>query len=51
MNRVDDDLPDLILNNEVIKKVEKTKYMGISTDDSLNWKEQYKTIKNKLKGA
>ena len=51
LNRVDDDLPDLVLNNEVIKRVDKTKYLGINIDESLNWKEQYKTIKNKLKGG
>ena len=51
LNRIDDDLPDLVLNNEVIKRVDKTKYLGINIDESLNWKEQYKTVKNKLKGA
>jgi len=51
LNRVDDDLPDLVLNNEIIKRVDKAKYLGINIDESLNWKEQYKTIKNKLKGG
>ena len=45
LNRVDDDLHDLVLNNEVIKRIDKTKYLGINIDESLNWKEQYKTIK------
>ena len=48
--RVGNDLPDLVLNNEVIKRAGKTKYLGINIDESLSWKEQYKTIKNKLKG-
>ena len=41
MNRVGNDLSDLILNNEVIKSI----------DESLTWKELYKTIKNKFKGG
>ena len=51
LNKVGNDLPDLVLNNEVIKRVDKTKYLGINIEESLNWKEQYKTIKNKLKGG
>ena len=51
LNRVDGDLPDIVLNNEVIKRVDKTKYLGININQSLNRKEQYKTIKNKLKGG
>ena len=43
-------LPDLVLSHEIIKRVEKTKYLGINIDESLSWKEQYKAIKNKLKG-
>ena len=46
LNRAGDDLPDLVLNNEVIKRVDKEKYLGINIDESLNWKEQlYKYIK------
>ncbi len=52
LNRVvGDAIPDLVLNNEVIKRVDKTKYLGINIDENLNWKEQYKTVKNKLKGG
>ena len=51
LNRVDGDLPDLVLNNEVIKRVDKTKYLGIYIDQILNWIEQYKTMKSKLKGG
>ena len=45
LNKIGNDLPDLVLNNEVIKRVDKTKYLGINIDESLNWKEQYKDIK------
>ena len=51
LNKISNDFPDLVLNNEVIKRVDKTKYLGINIDESLNWKEQYKAIKNKLKGT
>ena len=47
--KVGNDLPDLVLNNEVIKRVDKTKDLGININESLSWKEQYKTIKNNLK--
>ena len=50
LNKIGNDLPDLFLNNEVIKRVDKTKYLGINIDEeSLHWKEQYKGIKNMLK--
>ena len=51
LNRVGNKVPNLVLINEVIKKVEKIKYLGINIDESLNWEEQYKTVKNKLKGG
>ena len=51
LNRVDNELSNLVLNNEVIKRVDKVKYLGINIDESLNWEEQYKTVKNKLKGG
>ena len=41
LNRAGDDLPDLVLNNEVIKRVDKEKYLGINIDESLNWKSSY----------
>ena len=49
LNRVGDELPNFVLNNEAIERVEKTKYLCINIDESLNWEEQYKTVKNKLK--
>ena len=36
LNKVGDELPNLFLNNEVIKRVEKIKYLGTSIDESLN---------------
>ena len=49
LNKVGDELPNLVLNNEVIKRAEKIKYVGINIDESRNWEEQYTTVKNKLK--
>ena len=46
LNQTGNDLPDLVLNNEVMKRVDKIKYLGIIIDESLNWKEQHKAIKN-----
>ena len=40
LNRVDDEFPNLVLNNEVIKRAEKIKQLGINIDESLNWEEQ-----------
>ena len=51
LNRIGNIIPDLTFNNEVIKRVNKTNYQGIIIDDNLNWKGQYKIIKNKLKGG
>jgi len=51
LNRVDDELPNFVLNNEAIKRVEKIKHLGINIDENQNWKQQYKTVKNKLKGG
>ena len=36
---------------KLLKWVEKIKYLGINIDESLNWEEQYKTVKNKFKGG
>ena len=40
LKKVGNDLPDLVLDNEVIKRVDKTKYLEINIDESLNWREQ-----------
>ena len=47
LNWVGDELPNLVLNNEVIKKVEKIKYLVSNIAESLNWEEQYRTVKKK----
>ena len=47
LNWVGDELPNLVLNNGVIKKVEKIKYLVINIVESLNWEEQYRTVKKK----
>ena len=47
-------LPELspfYLNNIRIKQVYKTKYLGLTVDDSLNWNEQYKSVKGKVVGG
>ena len=41
LNRVSNELPNLVLNNKVIKRVDKMKYLGINIDESLYWEEQY----------
>ena len=51
LNRVGIELSNLVLNDAVINRVEKIKYLGINIDESLNWEKQYKTVKNKLKGG
>ena len=51
LNRVGNELSNLVLNIAVIKRAEKIKYVGINIDESLNWEKQYKTVKNKLKGG
>ena len=51
LNKVGNELPNLFLNKEVIKMLEKSKYLGINIDESLNWEEQYKTVKSKRKGG
>ena len=50
-DRIDNDIPDRTLNNENTKRVNKIKYLGIIVDDNLDWKGQYKCIKDKLKGG
>ena len=39
------ELPPFYLNNTRIKQVHKMKYPGLTVDDSLNWNEQYKSVK------
>ena len=41
LNKVGKELPNLVLNDKVIKRVEKIKYLGIDIGESLNWEGQY----------
>ena len=43
-----DDLPSLELNNSEIKRMEKTKYLGVIIDEGLKWKDQYESLTGKL---
>ena len=45
------ELPPFYLNNSRIKQVHKTKCLGLAVDDSLNWNEQYKSVKGKVVGG
>ena len=40
LNKIGNDLPDLVLNDKIINRVDKTKYIGINIDESFSWKEQ-----------
>ena len=42
---------ELKLNGSEIKRVKKTKSLGIITDQELNWEEQFKAIKAKVRGG
>ena len=39
---------DLILNGNVVKRVTSTKFLGITVDDQLKWKQHIDYIKNKI---
>ena len=45
------ELPPFYLNNARRKQVHKTKYLGLTVDDSLTWNEQYKSVKGKVVGG
>ena len=51
LNRVGNELSNLVLNNEVFKRVKEIKYLGVNIDESLTWEEQFETAKNNLKGG
>ena len=42
---------ELKLDGSEIKRVKKTKSLGIITDQELNWEEQFKAIKAKVRGG
>ena len=46
-----DDLPPLELNDSEIKRVEKTKSLGVIIDEGLKWKDQCKSLTGKLAGG
>ena len=41
-------LPQVFINRENIKQVDKTKYIGVIVDDTLGWEEQYESVKKKV---
>ena len=44
-------LPQVFINREKIKQVDKTKYLGVIVDDTLSWEEQYESVKKKVAGG
>ena len=51
LNSVGNELANLVLNNAVIKRVEKIKYLGINIDESLNWESDIKLSRTGSKVA
>ena len=45
------DLPDLEVEDQKLSRVQKTKYLGVIIDESMNWEEQLKTVKWKIKNG
>ena len=45
------ELPPFYWNNTRIKQVHKTKFLGLTVDDSLHWNEQYISVKKKVVGG
>ena len=41
----------LRLNDSDIKRVKKTKSLGVIVDEGLNWEEQFKTVRGKVRGG
>ena len=44
-------IDNLEIDKEEIKRVSKTKYLGLTIDESPSWSRQYKIVKGKLKGG
>ena len=43
------ELPEVLrLSNSEIKRVENTKYLGITIDENLTWDEQFKRVRSKI---
>ena len=49
-NRIAEQEP-LRLNNSEIKRVKKTKSLGVIIDQGLNWEDQLKAVKAKIRGG
>ena len=43
LNRVKD-IPDIEVEDENLFRVQKTKYLGVIIDESMNWQDQLKTV-------
>ena len=44
-------LRQVFINREKIKQVDRTKYLGVTVDDTLSWEEQYESVKKKVAGG
>ena len=45
------EIGDLKVGEEQIKRVRKTKYLGLTIDETMSWNQQYKIVKGKVKGG
>ena len=42
---------DIEIDKDEIKRINMTKYLGLTKDESLSWSQQYKVVKGKLKSG
>ena len=45
------EIDDLKVDEDEMKRVKKTKYLGLTIDESLSWNQQYKIVKGEMKGG
>ena len=45
------ELKEIKVNQEIIGRVTKTKYIGLNIGEYLSWNDQYKKVKDKVKGG
>ena len=45
------DFPDFEVEDQKLCRVQKTKYLGVIIEESMNWEEQLKTVKRKIKNG
>ena len=45
------EFPDLEVEDKKLSRVQETKYLGVIIDESMNWEEQLKTVKRKIKNC